>query len=714
MEKAVEIESGEGPICNLHQARPERSAIENPISWWGDTPWLTWNTDYGGLATLWTGSGEAEALGELFFDNLATLLSVTDLMLGFFLNVLIGGAANGLDATGAYSTAIVDRYTTLYYERCIPGVAVGLLFGNVYYGYMAGRLAHKEGRTDVTAQPYGINTTGAFITLGAINLTALFNQLYDSKNLDKMFGGDPKGAGKDVADKAFKLAVCANFLTGLVEMAGSVAGPFVRAHVPSPAMYSLMTGVGFVYLAFDPIIKISAEPVLCIVPLLVVLAGFFGGVRYRIGSTGVTIPVALVAICLSVLIGWVGGCTHENSAIEMYNYGDSYATTWFGRSSGNSGTHSMFGDSWTKSTCTGTSKHDAKYAYRTYAGEIGAWGDGIFDLSYLKWDEMKYYFGIILVVGVVGFAATLACVESASAAGDDYPMVETMIVDGVGTCLGACFGSFFGTTVYIGHPIHKSLGARRGYSIINGVLYAGLLWSGLFATVYRVIPNCAAKALLVFVGLLMCRQAIEDNPPRYYPAIFFGLFACMANWAKLYIDPGVPWNSGANAYKHASPPDELDDFNFYLQNIKHKDLPPGGPDAWWNSPDAGNWGDVGMGIKMMGEGGGEWWTLFMTAIFCYCIDRDFARGAILCAIATAVQGLTGIPTIYNRSSASGKMGPEMVGLYPKIDDDTNFSWAWTTAFGMATVFMLFHLGLQRAGLIDPPIVDDHVERLPKN
>ncbi|KAH8078202.1 purine nucleobase transmembrane transporter [Aureococcus anophagefferens] len=557
MEKAVEIESG-GPICNLHQARPERSAIENPISW------LTWNTDYGGLATLWTGS---EALGELFFDNLATLLSVTDLMLGFFLNVLIGARPTvrrrrpraGLDATGAYSTAIVDRYTTLYYERCIPGVAVGLLFGNVYYGYMAGRLAHKEGRTDVTAQPYGINTTGA--------------------------------AGKGVADKAFKLAVCANFLTGLVEMAGSVAGPFVRAHVPSPAMYSLMTGVGFVYLAFDPIIKISAEPVLCIVPLLVVLAGFFGGVRYRIGSTGVAIP-----------------SLHA-------------------------------------------SKHGAKCAYRTYAGEIGAWGDGIFDLSYLKWDEMKYYFGIILVVGVVGPRRPLRRVGVA--AGGDYPMVETMIVDGVGTCLGACFGSFFGTTVYIGHPIHKSLGARRGYSIINGVLYAGLLWSGLFATVYRVIPNCAAKALLVFVGLLMCRQAIEDNPPRYYPAIFFGLFACMANWA--CTSTRACRGTAALTPTSTRAPDELDDFNFYLQNIKHKDLP-----------------------------------------------RRARR-----------LGLTGIPTIYNRSSASGKMGPEMVGLYPKIDDDTNFSWAWTTAFGMATVFMLFHLGLQR-GLIDPPIVDDHVERLPKN
>ena len=544
-------------------------------------------------------------------------------------------------------------------------------------------------------------------------------ELYKAKNLNKGFGGDWHSAGQDVANNAFKIAVSANFLTGLMEMAGCALGSPLRKILPSPAMYSLMTGVGFTYLAFGPMIQVAAEPIVCVVPLLIILAGFFGGVKYKLGNSGLTIPIALVAILTACILGWAGGCKHKNGAIEMYNYGDSYSEMWFGavdgHGPGNAGTRSMFGDTWQYSTCTGTSKHDAKYAYRTYAGDISSFGSGIFtDLSSMNWNRMKYYFGIIIVVGVVGFSASLACVESASAAGDDYPMTETLIIDGVGTCLGACFGSFFGTTVYIGHPIHKSLGARRGYSIINGVLYAGLLWSGLFATVYRVIPNCAAKALLVFVGLLMCRQAIEDNPPRYYPAIFFGLFACMANWAKLYIDPGVPWNSGANTYKHANPPDELDDFNYFLQNVKHKDLPPGGPDAWWNSLDAGNWGDVGMGIKMMGEGGGEWWTFFMTAIFCYCIDRDFARGAILCAICTGLQGLTGIPTLYNRSSATGKMGPEMAGLYPKIDDDTNFSWAWTTAFAMATVFMLFHLGLQRAGLIDPPIINDHVERLPKN
>ena len=116
---------------------------------------------------LWAGVGEAEALGELFFDNLATLLSVTDLILGYFLNVVTRGAGEAI-AEG-YGEAIRSRYQDLYYQRCIPGVAVGLLFGNFYYAYMAGRLAHKEKRDDVTAQPYGINTTGAFITLGAIS-----------------------------------------------------------------------------------------------------------------------------------------------------------------------------------------------------------------------------------------------------------------------------------------------------------------------------------------------------------------------------------------------------------------------------------------------------------------------------------------------------------------------------------------------------------------
>jgi len=94
-------------------------------------------------------------------------------------------------------------------------VAVGLLFGNFYYAYMAGRLAYKENREDVTAQPYGINTTGAFITLGAVNLTALFTEVYSDRNLGKGFSsGEWHSAGQEAADRAYKVAVSANFCTG--------------------------------------------------------------------------------------------------------------------------------------------------------------------------------------------------------------------------------------------------------------------------------------------------------------------------------------------------------------------------------------------------------------------------------------------------------------------------------------------------------------------
>lgn len=338
--------------------------------------------------------------------------------------------------------------------------------------------------------------------------------------------GDWRGAGQDVAENAWEIAVTATFVTGCMEVAGCFLGELVRKAFPSPAVYSCLTGPGFAYLFFSPMLSISAEPIMCYVPLLVVLVGFFGNTVYRIGNTGLSFPIALLTIMLAVLFGWLGGCRHKNDSKTMYNYG-----------SGTPGSKNYYLDSERKwRTCTGTSEHDAKFAYREYAGEIGAFGDGI-GSGLTAFGRMRAYISVAIVVGVVSFAGTMSCVESASAAGDDFPMAETMIIDGIGTIIGSIFGSFYSTTVYIGHPIHKQLGARRGYSCINGMIYFVMLMSGLFASLYQTIPGCASGALLVFVGLLICRQACEDNPPRYWPAVFFGLYPTLCNWAKLYIDP---------------------------------------------------------------------------------------------------------------------------------------------------------------------------------
>ena len=99
---------------------------------------------------------------------------------------------------------------------------------------------------------------------GAINLNALFSEIYSEYK-----ASDPKGSGKKAAEDAFSIAVSANFLTGLMEIAGCLLAEPIRALIPSPAYYSLLTGVGFVYLAFVPMIYIAAEPVLCVVPLLI-------------------------------------------------------------------------------------------------------------------------------------------------------------------------------------------------------------------------------------------------------------------------------------------------------------------------------------------------------------------------------------------------------------------------------------------------------------
>ncbi|MEC7487261.1 MAG: NCS2 family permease, partial [Verrucomicrobiota bacterium] len=47
-------------------------------------------------------------------------------------------------------------------KRILPAMAVGILVGNVFYGWQARRLGIKLSRDDVTALPYGINLLTVF------------------------------------------------------------------------------------------------------------------------------------------------------------------------------------------------------------------------------------------------------------------------------------------------------------------------------------------------------------------------------------------------------------------------------------------------------------------------------------------------------------------------------------------------------------------------
>ena len=74
-----------------------------------------------------------------------------------------------------------------------------------------------------------------------------------------------------------------------MEIAGCVLAEPIRALLPSPAYYSLLTGVGFVYLAFAPMLNIAAEPILCMVPLMIVLCGFYHTISFV--ARGLELPL---------------------------------------------------------------------------------------------------------------------------------------------------------------------------------------------------------------------------------------------------------------------------------------------------------------------------------------------------------------------------------------------------------------------------------------
>ncbi len=82
---------------------------------------------------------DVNAFFSLFQNNLANFVVIAITMLGF-----------------GYPARIV-------YGMVIPGAAISVLFGNLYYAHMAKKLAEKENRTDVTALSYGISTPPMFI-----------------------------------------------------------------------------------------------------------------------------------------------------------------------------------------------------------------------------------------------------------------------------------------------------------------------------------------------------------------------------------------------------------------------------------------------------------------------------------------------------------------------------------------------------------------------
>ena len=159
-------------------------------------------------------------------------------------------------------------------------------------------------------------------------------------------------------------------------------------------------------------------------------------------------------------------------------------------------------------------------------------------LSALTGPHWLAYLGVIVPMGVFNVVGSLQNIESAEAAGDSYETAPCLAVNGMGTVAASLFGSCFPTTIYIGHPGWKAMGARAGYSTLNAAFFSVIALSGTLAHIAWAGPVEAGMAVVLWIGRGITAQAFEAVPRKHAPAVVLGLLPGVAAWGALMAKNG--------------------------------------------------------------------------------------------------------------------------------------------------------------------------------
>ncbi len=384
----------------------------------------------------WYKKEDTDAFFALFQNNLANfvVIAVTMLGMGFPASIVFG--------------------------KVIPGAAVAVIVGNLYYAYSAAKLARKEGRTDVTALSYGISTPVMFVFLFGVLAPA------------NVLTGDP--------ELAWKIALAACMLSGLIEILLSFTGNWVRNNIPRAAMLGALAGVALTFIAGEMLFRTFQMPVVGLFVLAVILVGLIGKV---------TLPFKIPASLFAIIIGTVLAFT--------LGYSDSAKIT----------------------------EGLSNFGFYPLLPSLAA-----FEGLSLLFGTMIALLAVILPITIYNAVETMNNVEAMAGEGDRYDVRECQAVDGAGTVIGSLFGGMFPTTVYIASVGSKWMGAGRGYSILNAIVFGITAMTGVIAALSAIIPISVVAPILVFVGISMVSTAFQSNETKYFPAVVLAMLPYLANF----------------------------------------------------------------------------------------------------------------------------------------------------------------------------------------
>src|SRR6201987_1418159 len=384
---------------------------------------------------------------------------------GFGTNILV----NMLVLTGLLRF-VLKMPDSLVFGRILPALGLMMCLSTFYYAWLAYRLAQKTGRNDVCALPSGVSVPHMFIVTFVIMLPITLKT------------GD--------TIKGWSAGLVWVFFQSFILMIGGFIAPYIRKITPRAALLGTLAGVSVTFISMRPALEMYMTPQIGLVCFAIILASWFGGVRYWKGM-----PAGLVAIAVGMIIAWGSNLFGFGlGGLSVKGVGDAFAN---------------FG----------------------FSVPLPAVNQVFSGFEFL---------GVILVTaipfGIYDLVEAMDNVESAEAAGDHYPTTRVLTADGVVSLIGCLMGNPFINAVYIGHPGWKQMGGRIGYSAATGIMLIVMSWFGIVSLMLALVPLVAILPILLYIGMLIGAQAFQTSPHSHAPAIVLALTPHLAAWCKTLMD----------------------------------------------------------------------------------------------------------------------------------------------------------------------------------
>jgi AGZA family xanthine/uracil permease-like MFS transporter len=348
---------------------------------------------------------------------------------------------------------------SLMVGRILPGIAISILLGNLFYSWQAYGLAKRTGRTDVTAIPFGVNAPTIFAYIFLI-MEPAYLRTHD-------------------ATVTWQVGVFACLLSGVVQTAGAFCTDWLRRSTPRAALLCPLAGIALAFLCLGFIFGVFQTPAIGILPLVILFALYASHLR---------LPFRIPAPALAMAVG--------AALVVILQHFHLYTPP--------------------------ATPAAAPGLYLPHPINV---------FAFLRHSDGWRFLSVILPMSLLDTIVSLQILESVAIAGDDYPTVPSLLVNGLATLAAALFGSPFPTTLYFGHMAHKANGARIGYSAISGVTTFLLCVTGILPLVLRVIPIEVAAAVIIWFGLVMMGQAFSEVSANHAIAVALGLIPLLAQWA---------------------------------------------------------------------------------------------------------------------------------------------------------------------------------------